>query len=317
MRLVAFFVGAALATVAVPASAQLSFEEAQAAIDSSDAARIQTGIETIGLTGDVRGVPLIVARVRRGLPPELLESALDTLAVLGHVEAGPLLIELLSHRRASVRLRAVQALATCHPSGADRALAGALSDSSPDVRAAAATALGDVGGVSAMDQLFLALDRGVPEAGMAIARLARPADVTRLLGLVGHVPFTQMSPILADMLGYEACGIEIDPWLVQRSIQLAEQFGSRATFAEGSFVPEAYQHDVEHLADDRITITEGASAFAELGLELDDFDLVFAYPWPGEEDWLHTMVRGHARPGAILLTYDSRDGFVETVIGDR
>ncbi len=201
MRLVAFFVGAALATVAVPASAQLSFEEAQAAIDSSDAARIQTGIETIGLTGDVRGVPLIVARVRRGLPPELLESALDTLAVLGHVEAGPLLIELLSHRRASVRLRAVQALATCHPSGADRALAGALSDSSPDVRAAAATALGDVGGVSAMDQLFLALDRGVPEAGMAIARLARPADVTRLLGLVGHVPFTQMSPILADMLG--------------------------------------------------------------------------------------------------------------------
>lgn len=123
--------------------------------------------------------------------------------------------------------------------------------------------------------------------------------------------------ILADMLGYEACGIEIDPWLVQRSIQLAEQFGSQATFAEGSFVPEAYQHDVEHLADDRITITEGASAFAELGLELDDFDLVFAYPWPGEEDWLHTMVRGHARPGAILLTYDSRYGFVETVIGDR
>lgn len=122
--------------------------------------------------------------------------------------------------------------------------------------------------------------------------------------------------ILADLLGYEACGIEIDPWLVQRSIALAEQFGSRATFAEGSFVPEAYRDAVEDLDSDRITITDGQSAFAELGLEMTDFDLVFAYPWPGEEDWLHGLVRRHARPGAILLTYDSRDGFVETVVGE-
>jgi hypothetical protein len=122
--------------------------------------------------------------------------------------------------------------------------------------------------------------------------------------------------IMADMLGYEACGIEIDPWLVQRSVELADQFGSGATFAEGSFVPEAYRDAVEDLACDRITVTDGQSAFDELGLELTDFDLVFAYPWPGEEDWLHTMVRRYARPGAILLTYDSRDGFVETVIGE-
>ncbi len=123
--------------------------------------------------------------------------------------------------------------------------------------------------------------------------------------------------ILADMLGYEACGIEIDPWLVQKSIELAEQFGSQATFAEGSFVPEAYRDAIEDLADDRLTVTEGRSAFEELGLEMTDFDLVFAYPWPGEEDWLHTLVARHARPGAILLTYDSRDGFLETVIGER
>jgi hypothetical protein len=201
MRIVAFFFGLSAAIGAAPASAQMSFTEAQAAIDSTDAAQIQSGIEAIGLSGEARGVPVIVARVRRGLTPPLLESALDTLAVIGHPTAGPLLIELLSHRRASVRLRAVQALATCHPAGADQALAGALSDSSPEVRAAAATALADVGGVGAMDQLFLAFDRGMPEAGAAIGRLARPADITRMLGLLGHVPFTQMGPILADMLG--------------------------------------------------------------------------------------------------------------------
>ena len=157
--------------------------------------------QALGISGEARGVPILVARIRRGLPPDLLEAALDTLAVLGRAEAGPVLIELLSHRRASIRLRAVQAIGTCHPAGADHALASALSDSAPEVRAAAATALGDVGGTAAMDQLFLAFDHGIPEAGMAIARLARAEDVTRVLGLLGHVPFTQMGPMLADMLG--------------------------------------------------------------------------------------------------------------------
>jgi hypothetical protein len=36
---------------------------------------------------------------------------------------------------------------------------------------------------------------------MAIGRLARAADITRMLALLGHVPFAQMGPILADMLG--------------------------------------------------------------------------------------------------------------------
>jgi hypothetical protein len=202
MKFVSFFLGAVLASSAAPAVAQqLSFADAQADIESNDAERIQTGIQSLGLSGEARGVPILAARIQRGLPPDLLEAALDTLAVLGRAEAGPVLIQLLSHRRASIRLRAVQALGTCHPSGADHALAIALSDAAPEVRTAAATALGDVGGTGAMDQLFQAFDHGIVEAGMAIARLARAEDVTRMLGSLGHVPFTQMSPILADMLG--------------------------------------------------------------------------------------------------------------------
>ncbi len=116
--------------------------------------------------------------------------------------------------------------------------------------------------------------------------------------------------ILADLLGYEAYGIEIEPWLVERSIELAEQFGSNAIFAEGSFVPPAYQEETEHLAADQLTPTDGPRAYDELGLGLADFDLVFAYPWPGEEEWLFEMIRRFARPDALLLTYGSRDGFV-------
>ena len=120
---------------------------------------------------------------------------------------------------------------------------------------------------------------------------------------------TGVVTVLADLLGFEAYGIELEPWLVERSIELAQRFESRAVFAEGSFVPEGYRDAVEHLPADFLTPTGGACAYDELGLEFDDFDLFYAYPWPGEEDWLQELVRRHARPGALLLTYDVREGY--------
>jgi predicted O-methyltransferase YrrM len=115
--------------------------------------------------------------------------------------------------------------------------------------------------------------------------------------------------ILADLLGFEAYGIELEPWLVERARTLAEDFGSGAVFAEGTFVPPDYQEEVEHLSGDFHTPTTGAHALEELDLELSDFDLLFAYPWPGEERWLQELLRRHARPGALLLTYEVCEGF--------
>lgn len=115
--------------------------------------------------------------------------------------------------------------------------------------------------------------------------------------------------IVADLLGFEAYGIEIEPWLVNRSEEIAERFGSGAVFAEGTFVPDAFQDEVELLSGDFLTPTNGACALDELDLELSDFDLIFAYPWPGEEDWLGELMRRHARSGSLLLTYDVAEGF--------
>jgi len=114
--------------------------------------------------------------------------------------------------------------------------------------------------------------------------------------------------IMADLLGYEAWGIEIEPVLVQQSIRLAEDFGSQAEFAEGSFVPLAYRDEIAQLSADRVTPTAGACALDELGIDLQDPDVIFAYPWPGEEDWLHEMMRRHARMDTTLLTYDATEG---------
>ena len=115
--------------------------------------------------------------------------------------------------------------------------------------------------------------------------------------------------IIADLLGFDAYGIELEPALVRASVNLAERFDSHATFAEGSFVPPEYREELELQSVDFLTITEGADAYEELGLELSDFDLVYGYPWPGEEEWMRELVRRHARPNTAFLTYSDGDGY--------
>lgn len=156
-------------------------------------------------------------------------------------------------------------------------------------------------------------------AGSVFHRLI-PADVheayAALSGLAGTAgSFLELGSglgvitIMADLLGFEAYGIEIEPELVTLSEDLATGLSSSATFVEGSFVPPDYRDEVTLLDGDFLTITEGADAYADLGLELADFDLVYAYPWPGEESWMDELVARYAGPRTRLLTYSPSEGF--------
>jgi HEAT repeat protein len=170
------------------------------ALDSTNPVEVRGAIEAIGISGDRRGAAPIAARIRRGLPADLLEAAIDALTVLGQPDAGPVLFELASHRRPAVRLRAVQAIVATRPSGADRALEGALADSDSAVRSAAAEGLGTLGARTAIDALFTALDRRVDGAAVAIGQLAQPDHVQRFLGYLGQIPFELASAALGEML---------------------------------------------------------------------------------------------------------------------
>jgi len=121
--------------------------------------------------------------------------------------------------------------------------------------------------------------------------------------------------ILADLLGYEACGIEIAPELLDESEHLAEHFDSQATFALGSFVPTSEREEVDLLDPDLHTITEGGDAYEELERTLADFDLVFGYPFPDEEEWMRELVRRGAGDHTAFLCYSVRDGFTLTELG--
>lgn len=115
--------------------------------------------------------------------------------------------------------------------------------------------------------------------------------------------------ILADLLGFEASGIEVVPELLDTSRRLAEQFDSGAQFVEGSFVPPEYRDQIDLLDAEFHTVTEGADGYEELGMEIGDFDLVYGYPWPGEEEWMTQLVRSGAGPHTRMLHYSVTDGY--------
>jgi hypothetical protein len=112
---------------------------------------------------------------------------------------------------------------------------------------------------------------------------------------------------LAAMLGFDACGIEVEGELVDAARRLADDFGLPVEFVRGSFIPAGGRDDL------------GAGAFAwldtdagdvqeEAGLGPSDFDVIFAYPWPDEEEAIAGLFDRHAGAGAVLATYHGGDG---------
>lgn len=118
--------------------------------------------------------------------------------------------------------------------------------------------------------------------------------------------------IMADLLGFEAYGIELDADLVRVARELAARHGSGARFVHGSFLPADYRW--RSLSGDERTGTIGAgeSAYPELGWVLEDFALVFAYPWDGEEPLMRDLMERHGNRGGSLLVQGS-EGEVTSV----
>jgi hypothetical protein len=107
--------------------------------------------------------------------------------------------------------------------------------------------------------------------------------------------------IMADMLGFEASGIEIDGELVAIARELGARTGSGANFAEGSFLPAGYRWKPAG-GDGRLgTIGLAESGYLALGRPLDDFDLVFGYPWDGEQPMMLDLMRQYGSRQARFL----------------
>lgn len=114
---------------------------------------------------------------------------------------------------------------------------------------------------------------------------------------------------LAAFLGYDAYGIEAEWGLVEEARRLADDFDLSAEFVCGSFIPAGGERHVHRGGEYSWFTTESDSAYAELGLGADDFDLVYAYPWPDEEQVVAELFDLYAGVGAVLLTCKGGEGF--------
>lgn len=107
---------------------------------------------------------------------------------------------------------------------------------------------------------------------------------------------------LAARLGFDAVGIEVEPRLVGEAVRLCTDYQLPVEISVGTFVPEDFLVDIEfkevHWLSD-----EGSNGYTTLDLDPDDFHLIYAYPWPGEEDVINEIFDHVAARGAILLTY--------------
>ncbi len=109
--------------------------------------------------------------------------------------------------------------------------------------------------------------------------------------------------LMAALHGLDACGIEVEQALVAQSQQLADDFEIRASFAQGSFIPDDGHDRLEFHDDTDHLDIHSASGYDELGRDIADFDLFFAFPWPGEQRFWETIFDQFACDGALLLMY--------------
>src|SRR5207245_9699817 len=98
--------------------------------------------------------------------------------------------------------------------------------------------------------------------------------------------------------------------------ELAARHSSRARCAVGSIVAAGYRWRSRDGDPGTGTIGEGPSGYLRLGCALDDFDVVFGYPWRGEAPLMQDLMQRYGRPDALLLLHDTNSG-VQAYRGGR
>jgi hypothetical protein len=156
-------------------------DEALVQLQSTDLSTLSQAIATLRALQGRDAARALMERLRKGLPPQFAEAAVDALGSMNQPLVTPVLIELTLHRRWQIREKAVVALGALKMRTAVSALLYALDDPSAEVRSAAALALGQLSDPRALPALAAALEHGVSGALPALAQLGNARHVELIL----------------------------------------------------------------------------------------------------------------------------------------
>jgi len=123
--------------------------------------------------------------------------------------------------------------------------------------------------------------------------------------------------IMAALNGFDSYGVEIDSELVSAARALTADLDLSVTFVEGSFLQPG---DDLLVTDPRVRtrLVFDTRAWRQLDLRPIDCDVVFSYPWPGDEGFIERVFAARASHGALLLTFHDFDRILaQRKIADR
>lgn len=107
---------------------------------------------------------------------------------------------------------------------------------------------------------------------------------------------------LASTLGLDVIGIEAESELLTQGRATIADWEVDVELVHGNFLPAG----AESLADDPLLPSIGHpidSAYGKLGLDVDDFAIIYSYPWPGEDDFHEAVFHRYAAKGALLMMF--------------
>jgi len=108
---------------------------------------------------------------------------------------------------------------------------------------------------------------------------------------------------LASQLGWEAIGIEAESFLVDQANRFLVRNQLKGEILHGNFLPRGSEWLTDAQSNHASLFHQVENAYEKHDLELDDYAMVFAYPWPGEHPFLQEVFRHYAGNGALLLMF--------------
>jgi HEAT repeat protein len=159
---------------------------------SGDAAKTEAAIDALGQRGGRDAVAALAAFIRAGQVDALTDRAIGALGAARAPEALDVLAAMTRHRRAAARVAAYASIAHIEDERASALLANGLRDSDAGVRGVCARSLGERRARSQLEPLFRAFERGVPEAAVALGRIAAASELARFHARLGQAPIQNM-----------------------------------------------------------------------------------------------------------------------------
>lgn len=112
----------------------------------------------------------------------------------------------------------------------------------------------------------------------------------------------------AASLGMRVFGFEVDGRLVAKAKQLVGSLDLHPQFLTGSFIHNSAEIRQQR-SDFRAMDTLEHSAWGRAPVSAEHVRLFYAYPWPGEEDWIYQLFDELAGGEALLFCFHGADEY--------